>query len=174
MRTGRKRASKDITPSQALTVDMREELRKARRGDKSAAQGILAFIHDSLTIEVPLTDPYRQYLLDILKAGRDGSSMDKAAGLARGGRSAASQQTKTLVAYVVQELMKQGNTLDVAAEEAVPFCNQVIRDAKSNPSAWSIFQGRLVSADQARKWYVEVIGSDCSPAIVSDPPSFHA
>lgn len=157
MRMARKRANKVITAERALTVNLQEELQKAISGDKKAAQEVLEFIHDTLACSLPLTDGYRDYLLGALKAGSEGRSVDKALGLTRGGKSSTPSQGMVLVAYVVQDLMRQGETLDVAAEAAAPICNQVIEEAKAKPSAWSIFNGRPISSDQARKWYIEII-----------------
>lgn len=160
---GRVRSTKAITPEDALTVDLREELRRAKAGDKTAAREVLGFIHNRITSSHPLPGEFQQYLLDALRAGSEGRSVDAALGLRRRGRPTVPLQAKTLVAYVVQGFMRENITLDVAAELAEDAANQVIDKATQTPSAWEVFNGRHITSHQARKWYIEIIGADLPP-----------
>lgn len=139
---------------QLLTLDMAAEFEKARKGDTAAIQLALKFIHDSILFDHPMPDYARQYLLDALKAGSSGQSVDQVLGKNRKGRpNAWTDFDKRLAVDVIQGFMEQGESLDKAAESAVVIVAEASEQALKKPSAWSGYKGRKPTDTVLRAWY---------------------
>ena len=170
-------SSQQLTAERVLTINMSEELRKARIGDKTAAREVMRFLHDYLTHSLPFTGihsgfrEYREYLLDALRAGADGESIDAKLGLKSRGRPSVPWQAKLLVTNVVQQWMEQGGEDGghLTLEKAIPkACNQINKflksgaqhecsDGRKADSAWAALRIKHVTEANASDWYTEVL-----------------
>jgi hypothetical protein len=153
-------AKNAINPIERNLSDM---IASARGGNTSDAREVVETIKACLQFAVsgraPLPKTVADVLIDALNAGLQGESINAALGLIRRGRQNEWEwQAKAMTARIVQELLAQGMTLDVACETAPQIIQQGIT---SEPTlGWRSFHGKVPSEWNCRSWYTELIGSD--------------
>lgn len=147
-----------LTDEEVLTQNVTDEFVRARSGDTMAIKFALEFIRDNMQRKECLPDYARKYLIEILDAGVQGDSMDKAAGLKRrGARNTWSAFDKRLAMYVLQQFVEQEN-LDSAIEKTMAEIKEVVESPR--PGCWAGYHRRVPTFDQLKKWWNEFNQSD--------------
>ncbi|MHB9017177.1 MAG: hypothetical protein ACYC3O_03290 [Burkholderiales bacterium] len=146
-----------------LTTIFKDELERAKNGDKLAARDALFILSsllskrncDSAGKRHPIPEYVLDYISDALESMARGQSGDRAFHLKKPGNQAWGQFEKRLAVHIVSQLVEQGiSVLDacgIASDEIQTHITQ-----KPCPPAWRGFKGRAVSSETLQAWYYEI------------------
>ncbi len=160
--------------------DLRDMIANAKAGDTADARAVVEtlriFLSHSTVGKYPLPPIAADSLIEALDAGLRGESINKVLGLTRRGRKNEWEwQAKAMSVRIVQDLMQQGDTLDVACELAAEAMGRHIaartkafegrnidtinQHLQSQGQAWASFRGRTPTEWDCRHWYTEMVGT---------------
>jgi len=151
-----------MNAEELLTTSLKEELERAKNGDKLAAREVLETLSyllswrnsDATGKRYPVADFVLDYVSDALGNMAKGESGDRAFYLKKSGNQAWSYFEKRLAVNIVRQLVEQGFPVDEAAREAADKIKEHITQTPC-PPAWRGFKGRTVKNTTLLAWYYE-------------------
>ncbi|MES2000351.1 MAG: hypothetical protein V4446_13655 [Pseudomonadota bacterium] len=151
-----------MNDEELLTTSLKEELERAKNGDKLAARDVLDILshllsgryRDSTGKRYPVPDYVLDYVSDALGSMAKGESGDRAFHLKKSGNQAWSYFEKRLAVNIVRQLVEQGLPVDTAVGTAADKIKEHIAQTPC-PPAWRGFKGRTVSEATLLAWYYE-------------------
>lgn len=151
-----------MNAEELLTTSLKEELERAKNGDKLTAREVLETLSfllswrnsDATGKRYPVADCVLDYVSDALGNMAKGESGDRAFHLKKSGNQTWSYFDKRLAVSVVKRIIERGFPVDEAAREAADKIKEYITQTPC-PPAWSGFEGKTVSAETLLAWYYE-------------------
>lgn len=153
---------------QLLTGDINGMMSRASNGDKLEAFALLSHLSWLVSPEnvqpetgepMPIPNSVRAYLATALLDMSRGEKGDVAFNLKRKGGSKWTHFDKRLVADIVDQLISQLPTIELACSVACERINAHVAgmtEQRAYHSAWSQFRGRPISEETAKSWYYEL------------------